>query len=174
MLENAGEFRVSLLLHVSINRIAQRKLILWICTMWCLAMTSNTLLATAATAAAAVAPVATVIPTPTILRASDNLIYMTGSSKLVINGTNFREKVTTTTTTTTTATKGEMRSTVFSLSHALCQQPCQTRPLRTHFFFCLSETTLPIFACGPHTRITYAHAHELHLIEESITHSCNN
>jgi hypothetical protein len=41
--------------------------------------------------------VATVIPTPTILRASDNLIYMTGSSKLVINGTNFREKVTTTT-----------------------------------------------------------------------------
>mmetsp|Transcript_20491 Transcript_20491/g.24263 ORF Transcript_20491/g.24263 Transcript_20491/m.24263 type:complete len:881 (+) Transcript_20491:59-2701(+) len=36
--------------------------------------------------------VATVIPTPTIKRADDNIIYMSGTSKLVINGTNFREK----------------------------------------------------------------------------------
>ena len=35
--------------------------------------------------------VATVIPTPTITRNQD-IVYMTGSSKLVINGTNFREK----------------------------------------------------------------------------------
>ena len=36
--------------------------------------------------------VATVIPTPTVTRNQD-IIYQTGSSKLVINGTNFREKV---------------------------------------------------------------------------------
>ena len=37
--------------------------------------------------------VATVIPTPTIDRNTD-VIYMTGTSKLAINGSNFREKVT--------------------------------------------------------------------------------
>lgn len=37
-------------------------------------------------------PVATVIPTPSIDRADDNIIYMSGTSKLVINGSNFREK----------------------------------------------------------------------------------
>ena len=35
--------------------------------------------------------VATVIPTPTVQRNTD-VIYQTGTSKLVINGTNFREK----------------------------------------------------------------------------------
>jgi hypothetical protein len=39
------------------------------------------------------AAVATVIPTPTVLRGDQNLIYMTGTSKFAINGTNFREKV---------------------------------------------------------------------------------
>jgi len=38
------------------------------------------------------ASVATVIPTPTILRGDQNLIYTTGTSKLIINGTNFKEK----------------------------------------------------------------------------------
>jgi len=39
------------------------------------------------------AAVATVIPTPTIDRADESaVIYQTGTSKLVINGTNFREK----------------------------------------------------------------------------------
>lgn len=36
--------------------------------------------------------VATVIPTPTITKNQD-IIYTTGTSKLAINGTNFREKV---------------------------------------------------------------------------------
>ena len=35
--------------------------------------------------------VANVIPTPTVQRNTD-VIYQTGTSKLVINGTNFREK----------------------------------------------------------------------------------
>lgn len=37
-------------------------------------------------------PVATVIPTPTIKRQDDYVIYKTGTSRLVINGTNFRAK----------------------------------------------------------------------------------
>ena len=36
--------------------------------------------------------VATVIPTPTVTRNENNIIYMTGTSKLVITGTNFVEK----------------------------------------------------------------------------------
>jgi len=36
--------------------------------------------------------VAQIIPTPTIQRHEDNVIYTTGTSKLVINGTNFRQK----------------------------------------------------------------------------------
>jgi hypothetical protein len=39
------------------------------------------------------ASVATVIPTPSVQRADDNIIYMSGTTKLQINGTNFREKV---------------------------------------------------------------------------------
>lgn len=39
-----------------------------------------------------VTAVATIIPTPTVQRGDDNIIYRTGTSKLVINGTNFREK----------------------------------------------------------------------------------
>jgi hypothetical protein len=36
--------------------------------------------------------VATVIPTPTVTKNQD-IIYLTGTSKLAINGTNFRDKV---------------------------------------------------------------------------------
>lgn len=39
------------------------------------------------------AAVATVIPTPTVQRGDQNIIYSSVTAKLVINGTNFREKV---------------------------------------------------------------------------------
>lgn len=37
-------------------------------------------------------PVAQVIPTPTVQKAPNYVVYMTGSGRLVINGTNFRDK----------------------------------------------------------------------------------
>lgn len=36
--------------------------------------------------------IATIIPTPTVKRNTDNVIYISGTAKLVINGTNFRSK----------------------------------------------------------------------------------